>query len=486
MSAETPKSHIGDVDQGLRTTLDELLAGFAEITLQDDPRDKQMSHGDKILKAYLFKNEPHFVNVMKYRDRGWVQNKEKGDAFFKAQREKADNTDKVGEKRFFVMMQQILDEMQGQTGFLNLPVRGEELHVFDICMAPGGYTAAVLKYYPTAKAFGVTLPEQDGGHAVLIPSEALAGLKYMDVTMLINEFGDGGSVPKTHPDYKKFIITRPFSYYKFDLVFCDGMVLRTQERATYREKSEVVRLIHSQLILAIQRIAPGGTLVMLLHKIDCFSSAFILYTLSTFAKVEVFKPLKKHNTRSSFYMIAKDVQPESEAAKAAVKKWKNRWWKATFGDGKDEDEPIHPKTETDESKLFEMIQEFGPSLMELGRPIWDVQAEALKRTEYAGDGSGPLSPSTDMPRSISIPARPPLSPSSIAPMSPSSTWPMSPMTPTTPFTPMMPLSKTASWGKGTNVDENVSPRSPRSPGFGRGFQRFSAGSYEGARWGPDK
>lgn len=381
------------------------------------------------------------------------------------------------------MMQQILDEMHAQTGFLNLAAREAELHVFDICMAPGGYTAAVLQYHPTAKAFGVTLPEQDGGHAVLVPSDALAGLKYMDVTMLINEFGDGGAVPKTHPDYKKFIIARPFSYYKFDLVFCDGMVLRTQERASYREKNEVTRLINSQLILAIQRIAPGGTLVMLLHKIDCFSSAFILYILSTFAKVEVFKPARKHNTRSSFYMVAKDVQPGSEAAKAAIKKWKVTWWKATFGDGASEDGPADPRAQTDEGELFKMLQEFGPTLMELGRPVWEVQAEALKRTEYAGDGSGqppPMSPSSfEMSKSAPIPPRHPLSP-----ISPTAMISTSPLSPTTPFTPMTPITKSASWGRGSNVDDN-SIRSPRSPGVGRGFRRFNPGNFERARWGPE-
>lgn len=384
------------------------------------------------------------------------------------------------------MMQQILDEMHAQTGFLNLPAREAELYVFDICMAPGGYTASVLKYHPTAKAFGVTLSERDGGHAVLLPSDALAGLKYMDVTMLINEFGDGGSVPKTHPDYKKFIIARPFSYYKFDLVFCDGMVLRTHERASYRENNEVTRLINSQLILAVQRIAPGGTLVMLLHKIDCFSSAFILYTLSTFAKVEVFKPARKHNTRSSFYMVAKDVQPGSEAAKAALKKWKATWWKATFGDGTSEDGPADPRAQTDEGELYKMLQEFGPTLMELGRPVWDVQAEALKRTEYAGDGSElpPLSPSSfEFSKAAPIPARHPLSP--ITPTSQMAMMSNSPISPTTPFTPMTPITKAASWGRGSNVDDN-SIRSPRSPGVGRGFRRFTPGNFEGARWpGPE-
>jgi len=45
-----------------------------------------------------------------------MQNKDKGDAFFKAQRERADNTDISGEQKFFRMMIQIADEMNGMTG----------------------------------------------------------------------------------------------------------------------------------------------------------------------------------------------------------------------------------------------------------------------------------------------------------------------------------------------------------------------------------
>lgn len=45
-----------------------------------------------------------------------MQNKDKGDAFFKAQRERADNADVSGEQKFFRMMIQIADEMNGLTG----------------------------------------------------------------------------------------------------------------------------------------------------------------------------------------------------------------------------------------------------------------------------------------------------------------------------------------------------------------------------------
>ncbi|KAF4633576.1 hypothetical protein G7Y89_g4541 [Cudoniella acicularis] len=383
-------------------TVEDLAKIVAASTLHNDPREKRMDRSTRLLKAYLIKNEPEFVRVTEFRDRGWIQNKEKGDAFFKLQREKADNADEIGEKRFYSMMLQLADEMQSKTGAFfpqksfsfggpllprgglsPLGSRENEFKSLDICMAPGGYTAAVLKYHPNAKAYGITLPIEQGGHPLHIPKNRLAGLKLLDITMLAAEFTDR-PLPANHPGRAEFLSVRPFRHYAFDLVFCDGMVLRTQERPTYREENEVTRLSCSQMILAMQRVAEGGTIIMLLHKIDSWGAASILYTFSKFAKVEVFKPTKKHATRSSFYLIAKEVRSGSEDAKKAVQEWKDAWWKATFGG---EGGTGEPKQDPPESVVMGVMEDFGERLMEMGRPVWRIQADALSRTEYAGDGS---------------------------------------------------------------------------------------------------
>jgi hypothetical protein len=39
----------------------------------------------------------------------------------------------------------------------------------------------------------------------------------------------------------------------------------------------------------------------------------------------------------------------------------------------------------DEKFVLQAIQEFGPTLIKLGFPVWRIQADALSRTEYAGD-----------------------------------------------------------------------------------------------------
>jgi hypothetical protein len=128
-------------------------------------------------------------------------------------------------------------------------------------------------------------------------------------------------------------VFRPFKYDPGHLVFCDGIVLRTHKRGYHRQDkgTEVTRLISAQLILALTRIKTGGTLVMLLHKLDTWQTANLLYTFSKFSNIKLFKPCNHHKTRSSFYMIAKNVDEKSEHAKSALKSWRENWYKATFG-----------------------------------------------------------------------------------------------------------------------------------------------------------
>ena len=87
-------------------------------------------------------------------------------------------------------------------------------------MAPGGYTASALKYNPTAKAIGITLPPDKGGHEVFLNSYRSTVL-YHDITMFAKEFGVE-EVPCTHPEHDSFSLERPFINQRFDFVICDG------------------------------------------------------------------------------------------------------------------------------------------------------------------------------------------------------------------------------------------------------------------------
>jgi 23S rRNA U2552 (ribose-2'-O)-methylase RlmE/FtsJ len=204
------------------------------------------------------------------------------------------------------MTKEIAEEMQAKTSALTPGDLG--VHAFqalDLCMAPGGFTWGTLKYNPDAVAFGITLPHEIGGYKnwLTLPVERV---KFMDITMLAGEFGTE-TIPRSHPDHSLFLAERPFVHQRFQLIFCGGAVLRGHERADYRQKFERTRLTTSQLILAMQRINSGGTMVVLLRKPEAWDVVHLLYQFSSFANVQLFKPQKKHAVRSTFYLVAKNV-----------------------------------------------------------------------------------------------------------------------------------------------------------------------------------
>lgn len=62
-------------------------------------------------------------------------------------------------------------------------------------------------------------------------SDAQIYVSFRDITLLADEMGTPAcSIASSHPDAASFSSDRPFLEHKFDLVFCDGQVLRTHDR----------------------------------------------------------------------------------------------------------------------------------------------------------------------------------------------------------------------------------------------------------------
>ncbi|KAM3071271.1 hypothetical protein ACMFMF_007744 [Clarireedia jacksonii] len=268
-------------------------------------------------------------------------------------------------------------------------------------MAPGGFTTVALRHMPGAHVYGITLPVELGGYSVLLNKERLKSLRYLDITMFKEYCPADESIPEQHPDHKNLSPFPLFGSIRFNFIFCDGAVLRTHQRGENRSQDkETIRLQTSQLILAMQRIQTNGTLVMLLHIVDTWDSAILLYTFSKFSNVMVFKPLRWHDTRNSFYLVAKNVNPQHEDALKAVEEWKQEWWRATFAG---EDGLGLPRPEPTDQLVQEVLVNFGPTIARLGHQVWEIQADALSRTDYAGTGTRQRRSSNSgvlMPRNI--------------------------------------------------------------------------------------
>ncbi|KAB5513492.1 hypothetical protein GE09DRAFT_629409 [Coniochaeta sp. 2T2.1] len=354
-----------------------------------------------VVTMYLEQHIPEYVELTKLRKQGW--DNPVADDHFKRERRQADHPDGKGKDNFYQMTCRIGDELNRVTGgalSFNLPAP-RTLAVLDLCMAPGGFTTAALAHNTRVSVRGISLPMAMGGYEVRIPNwqaDPRITIRFLDITMLVGEMGVDvdAEIPASHPDAGRFVSERPFEGEQFDLAFCGGTVLRGHERPEYREGCEATRLLTSQLVLALGRLHPGGTLVVVMHRADAWASVCLMQLFSKFAQIKLFKPTTGHIKKSSFYMVARNVQSQSPEAVEAIEKWKGQWREATLGsvvvtgpEGDGESGQV-PATHGSDSVAESLLADFGEQLVRLTKPVFKIQAKALRTAPWVQSGSRPL------------------------------------------------------------------------------------------------
>lgn len=276
-------------------------------------------------------------------------------------------------------MTNVAAKMQEATGVFSLSAHRPA--ILGLGFAPGGFIAKALEVNPNAHAQGITLPHKNKGIPVLVRDIRLE-VEYADITLMAGDLGfSGDAIPPDHPDVKNFLpkLIRPRA--QFDLVTSEGGVLRPHQEqlGSHRVHREAQRLATAQLALALSRVKPGGRMIILMHKAEAWNNLCLLYTFHKFSNIRLFKPDKEHQHRSSFYMIATDIQSNSEAALAAVKEWKRVWKVTTFGT----DEQCDDEARSNTLDIEKILEDFGEKWIELGTDVWHMQLEGLKQKAFA-------------------------------------------------------------------------------------------------------
>lgn len=283
-------------------------------------------------------------------------------------------------KNMFRMMENNGRELQKITKGFRISRTGtkdEPQHIVDFCMAPGGFSSVARGANPGAHTLAFTLPHVLGGHRVELPVHRDVDVKYVDMNLLAADMGVE-NIPQVHEEAANFLPRMlPEGERIFDLAICGGAMLRTHERASYREQNEAVRLSATQLAMGMEHLREGGTMIVLLHKVEATRTVRLMHQFSTFSKVRLFKPSKAHNTRSSFYMVASGVQVLQPKAIAAVGGWKKIWQAATFGTEEEFEEAMGTGLTAQE-----LLDEFGDTLVKLGRNVWAIQHDALEKMPW--------------------------------------------------------------------------------------------------------
>lgn len=280
----------------------------------------------------------------------------------------------------FRMMENNARELHDNTNAFHISRIGtdsEPQHIIDFCMAPGGFLSIARAANPGAHALALTLPHVQGGHRVELPKHKHVDVKYVDMNILAGDM-DVSRIPQGHEEAERFLPRMlPKDRKMFDLAICGGAVLRTHERASYREHGEALRLSMTQLAMGLEHLREGGTMIILQHKVEAMRTVRLMHQFSKFSTVRLFKPSKAHNTRSSCYMIASGIGVRQPEAIAAVEGWKKVWRRATFGTEEEFKEVMGGNLTAQE-----LLNEFGDQLIELGMQVWKIQRDALARKNW--------------------------------------------------------------------------------------------------------
>ncbi|KAM0241606.1 hypothetical protein ACHAPO_001295 [Fusarium lateritium] len=334
-------------------------------------------HAQKLLLEYLANSSEEYCRLRDLRQKGWENSR--GDQYFKKQRQDADGADERAREFFYQMMKNIAVDLDKSTGALTRGSLRTE-RVLDMCAAPGGFIDQTMAMCPSInRVRAMSLPVEEGGHEIRLENKNV-NVEFRDITMLAGDIGiTEQDIPDNFPDRDKLILERVFKPdEKYDLVFCDDQILRTHERAEWRERGEATRLTLTQITLGLEHLSVGGTMVVLMHKLDSWRSFHLIHQFSKIADVYLYKHCKHHRTRSSFYLVAKAVQAESSYAKSLVEGWKKQYKIATFGTGEDYVKMFWLDKENTQS----MVEEFGAEFVKMGIKIWKTQADGLRNAPF--------------------------------------------------------------------------------------------------------
>jgi 23S rRNA U2552 (ribose-2'-O)-methylase RlmE/FtsJ len=392
----------------------EPLASESPATDEHVPQHSAEFYANNLaFRAHLRNTSPLFAELTALRDEGWKS--AAGDAYFAVKKARAmQYKNKAQGKIQLGMYQRIIENLHRDLGifdlrsssrssspttyassvassdvsfgFTNLTLRSdiqdseEPIKILDLCCAPGGFLSVAMDHLPTAQIHGITLPVRLGGFNVLKSSlpKGRSAILQADLTMFAGEFGfTADDIPPEHPDAKLFDFRRPFEGHEYDVVHCDGQVLVTHKRGEHRERYEATRLMNSQLIIALQRLKPGGTLVAVVHKAENWNTVLLLKTLSEISdQVRTWKPTTAFGMHSNFFIVAKGVDRECEKAQRALERWRSLWWQATAGQSPFKDD-VGGSEET-----FREVMEIEERIRKWGEEAWKVQVDALKKTEF--------------------------------------------------------------------------------------------------------
>ncbi|KAF7977153.1 hypothetical protein HWV62_4571 [Athelia sp. TMB] len=318
------------------------------------------------------------------------------DKHFVEQRQTADTAGPNSPLNFvwFRKMKDIFREIDRKSGCIpNL----QRLNFLDLGCCPGGFSSYVLNQHKASRGFGISLPLSQGGHKFLLEEHLQSRYTVMFTDLTYFTLGPSDSSLSTlesslTPNHLPTNNQNPpplqslppqIKNGNFSLVILDGHLLRTQEGV---RSWEYDRLLIAQLIIGLQGLKLGGTLVVKLSRPDAVRTAKLLYMLDGLSEaggLVTCKPRSMHASRGTFYAVARNVGhgqiPVADMLLGLRKLWQDLTFGGTEGCGRFLEEADLDFIVTTEDLVGSSTRDgYLCRLVELARDVWVGQAEALR------------------------------------------------------------------------------------------------------------
>lgn len=237
---------------------------------------------------------------------------------------------------------------------------------------PGGFTSYILDKNAKATGLGISLDIEKGGHTYLLEEYHRHRFDLLFSDLTYYQLGPSRIINK-----KFRSLPLDIRLQMFDVAVLDGHFLRTHASST---PWDLHRLLISQLIMGLQAVKKGGTIVIKLSRPERVDTAKILRMLDMISlELSTCKPRSMHANRGTFYAIAKGVGHGIEAKRLpdVLDSFKRLWVELTFGG---EESKGRFMNDTDLDFVIgtdDLAEEYSYRLVELVRDVWSVQAASL-------------------------------------------------------------------------------------------------------------
>ncbi|KAJ7598635.1 hypothetical protein C8J56DRAFT_769900 [Mycena floridula] len=295
------------------------------------------------------------------------------DQFFLEQRKIADTAGPDLNLMWFKRMRKVFKEIDTQTSCVS---SSGPIEFLDLGCNPGGFTSYILNKNQAATGLGISLPVERGGHVFTLEMRLRTRFNLFEADL--NQYQLGPVEAKGLTDLPSAISTGR----TIDLAILDGHHLRKNLQA---DPWDIDVLLVSQIIIALQSVRLGGTMVIKLSRIDRVRTIKLMFMLDALsATLFTVKPVTMHNKRGSFYAVAQAVGFGLQGHEIGffVAEFKKVWWELKFG-GKDGKGRFMALSDLDFIITSDTLRcdkvQYLDRVIELGRDVWRIQTVALEK-----------------------------------------------------------------------------------------------------------